>query len=136
MALIALVVCGWGEAWRLQSVMAGLDPAIHVFAVFDRTEGGKASFLWAFAGTVANVGLTLRRRGVDGRDKPGHDDLVPAARKTGGSPLALTIATRHASRQRPTGSVRCAGRGRSIPIWTHMCASRRIAASARRLVGV
>jgi hypothetical protein len=67
-----------GDAWAFFfSVMAGLDPAIHV-SMPDAAAGRRATL---FAATDRNLlSLTARPQDVDGRVKPGHDDLGPVGR--------------------------------------------------------
>jgi len=57
--------------------MAGLVPATHAFRRRERRQGGgevkKSVVSEAIATTRRCLDSSLRRRGVDGRDKPGQD---------------------------------------------------------------
>ena len=77
LALIALAVVGkelgGGGGRRHQGVMAGLVPAIPEGPAHRRRQARKALRPSAFLPVAARRDLFLRRPGVDGRDKPGHD---------------------------------------------------------------
>jgi hypothetical protein len=78
-------------------VMAGLDPAIHVFNAIKRVpENGsytQSIVIASFTAKGEHADSSWSRRGVDGRDEPdepGHDDLGPRrSRKKGGQQLSL-----------------------------------------------
>jgi hypothetical protein len=63
----------WGGAKRTRRVMAGLVPAIHVFRRRERPQGSGEVKTFCSLRRSRHCRAHLRRRGVDGRVKPGHD---------------------------------------------------------------
>jgi hypothetical protein len=68
--------------------MAGLVPAIHAFVALDSVEGKLVPSTFR---PRNDAGLVVETAGVDGRDKPGHDEKPPRRRRPTGRSIANAV---------------------------------------------